>query len=132
MSPTGWLAVRALHVLAMALFVGGQLVLAVAIVPVLRHGDRAALRAAARRFGWASLAALAVLAATGVAMAFHDRLWGSPSLHVKLGLVVVAVGLVLAHMRRPRNHLLEALILVVSLAIVVLGLGLAHGPLPLA
>jgi uncharacterized membrane protein len=130
-SATGWLAVRALHVVAMALFVGGQLVLAVAIVPVLRHGDRAGLRAVARRFGWASLAALAVLAATGVAMATHARLWGSPSLHLKLALVVLAVALVVAHMRRPQAHAIEALILVVSLAIVVLGLGLGHGPLPL-
>ena len=59
MSGAGWLAVRWLHVLAMALFVGGQLVLVVAVIPVLRPSDREALRAIARRFGWASLAALA-------------------------------------------------------------------------
>jgi uncharacterized membrane protein len=50
----GWLAVRWLHVLAMALFVGGQLVLVVAIVPTLRGEHREQLRAIARRFGWAS------------------------------------------------------------------------------
>jgi uncharacterized membrane protein len=65
----GWLAIRWLHVLAMALFVGGQLVLVVAIVPVLRGAHREELRAIARRFGWASVAALAVLVATGTALA---------------------------------------------------------------
>src|SRR5215208_4965383 len=48
-----WLAVRWLHLLAMAFFVGGQLVLAVAVVPVERHApDRERLRAVARRFGY--------------------------------------------------------------------------------
>jgi uncharacterized membrane protein len=49
--------VRYLHVLAMATFVGGQLVLAVAVVPGLRGRDTEGLRAVARRFGWASLIA---------------------------------------------------------------------------
>jgi uncharacterized membrane protein len=82
MSAAGWLTVRWLHVLAMALFVGGQLVLVVAIIPVLRGSHRDALRAIARRFGWASLAALAVLIATGSALASHDRRWSYGTLHV--------------------------------------------------
>ena len=130
MSGTGWLAVRWLHVLAMALFVGGQLVLAVAIVPTLRGAQREQLRAIARRFGWASLAAVAVLIATGSALAAHDELWGSSTLRVKLALVVVVAGLIAWHMRRPQAHAIEALVFLVSLAIVWLGLALAHGPLP--
>jgi uncharacterized membrane protein len=130
MGAAGWLAVRWLHVLAMALFVGGQLVLAVAIVPVLRRSQRDALRAIARRFGWASLAALTVLVATGSALASHDSRWASGTLHVKLALVVAAVALIVWHMRRPGAHAIEAVVFLVSLAIVWLGLALAHGPLP--
>ena len=48
-----WLLVRALHLLAMAFFVGGQLLLVLAVVPVERQRpDRERLRAVARRFGW--------------------------------------------------------------------------------
>jgi len=126
----GWLAVRWLHVLAMALFVGGQLVLVIAIVPTLRGAHREQLRAIARRFGWASLAALAVLIVTGSALASHDHLWDTTTLQVKLGLVVAAGALILWHMRSPQRHALEGLVFVVSLAIVWLGLALAHGPLP--
>lgn len=130
MSGAGWLAVRWLHVLAMALFVGGQLVLVVAVIPVLRRSDREALRAIARRFGWASLAALAVLIATGSALASHDAQWHSGTLHVKLALVVTVAGLIIWHLRRPGAHVLEGLVFLVSLAIVWLGLALAHGPQP--
>jgi uncharacterized membrane protein len=126
----GWLALRWLHMLAMALFVGGQLVLVVAVIPALRHSDRAALRAIARRFGWASLAALGVLIATGSALAAHGGLWGSSTLHVKLALVVTVAGLIAWHLRRPAAHVIEGLILLASLAIVWLGLALAHGPRP--
>ena len=129
MGGAGWLAIRWLHVLAMALFVGGQLVLVAAVVPALRD-QRPALRAVARRFGWASLAALGVLIATGVALASHDDRWGSGTLHVKLALVVLVGALVAWHLRRPRSHSIEGLVLVVSLAIVWLGLALAHGPRP--
>jgi uncharacterized membrane protein len=130
MSDAGWLAVRWLHVLAMALFVGGQIVLAAAIVPVLRRSHREPLRAIARRFGWASLAALAVLALTGSALASHDSLWDTGTLHVKLALVVAVIALIVWHMRRPGAHAIEAVVFVVSLVIVWLGLALAHGPLP--
>jgi uncharacterized membrane protein len=130
MWPVGWLVVRWLHVVAMALFVGGQLVLGVAVVPALRSRDREGLRAIARRFGWASLVALAVLVVTGSALAGHDDRWGATTLHVKLALVATVVGLIVWHMRRPGAHLIEAVVLLVSLAIVWLGLALAHGPLP--
>jgi hypothetical protein len=51
-------------------------------------------------------------------------------LHVKLALVVLAGLLVAWHLRRPRAHALEAAVFLVSLAIVWLGLALAHGPRP--
>lgn len=127
---TGWLAIRWLHVLAMALFVGGQLMLVVAIIPALRGSSREAVRAIARRFGWASLAALGVLIATGSALASHDERWSSGTLQVKLALVVTVAALVLWHLRRPTAHAIEGLVFLVSLGIVWLGLALAHGPLP--
>jgi uncharacterized membrane protein len=122
-----WEGIRWLHLLAMAFFVGGQLMLAAAVVPALRGtGDREGLRAVARRFGAGTLVALVVLLATGAAMASHYGDWGSGTLHVKLVLVAFAGGLVLAHMRLPGAHALEGLIFVLSLAIVWLGVALAH------
>ena len=120
-------AVRVLHLLAMAFFVGGQLLLVAALVPVLR-GDagRPQLRAIARRFGAGSLVALAVLAITGAAMAGRFERWGESTLQIKLGLVALVFALVLWHMRRPGRHGIEGVIFLVSLAIVVLGVSLAH------
>lgn len=114
------------HLVAMAFFVGGQLVLAAALVPVARaSGDLTQLRAVARRFGWGSLVAIGVLLVTGAAMASHEDKWDSATLQVKLGLVVVTGLLVGEHMRRPQNHVLEGLIFVLSLAIVACGVVLA-------
>jgi uncharacterized membrane protein len=123
-----WQAVRWLHVLAMAFFVGGQLLLAVAVVPVERSApDRDRLRAIARRFGYGTLVAIAVLLASGSAMASHFDLWGDGTLQFKLALVALVAVLVVWHIRRPTMHALEAAIFVVSLVIVWLGLTLAHG-----
>jgi uncharacterized membrane protein len=122
-----WLAVRWLHLLAMAFFVGGQLFLAVAVVPVERRApDRERLREIARRFGYGTLAAIGVLLVTGAAMASHFDSWGDSTLQVKLALVVVVSALVLWHIRRPTLHALEAAIFVTSSVIVWLGLSLAH------
>jgi uncharacterized membrane protein len=124
-----WDAVRWLHLLAMAFFVGGQMVLAGAVVPAFRRAegaDRDPLRAIARRFGQGTLVAIAVLVATGAAMAGHFGDWGSSTLHVKLGLVVLVGVLVAAHLRRPTNHALDGAIFLVSLAIVGLGVAVAH------
>jgi uncharacterized membrane protein len=124
---TGWLIVRWLHVLAMAFFVGGQMLLAFVVVPVLRDApDRAPLRAAARRFGYGTLIAITVLLITGSAMAGHYQLWSDSTLQIKLGLVAVVAGLVVWHIRRPTMHALEGAVFLVSLAIVWLGLSLAH------
>ena len=124
-----WEAIRWLHLLAMAFFVGGQIVLAAAVVPAFRGAegrDREPLRAIARRFGQGTLVAIAVLLATGAAMASHFGDWDSSTLQIKLGLVVVVGVLVGLHLRRPTNHALDGAIFLVSLAIVWLGVALAH------
>jgi uncharacterized membrane protein len=123
-----WFVIRWLHVLAMAFFVGGQLMLAAVVVPVGRNLEtREPLRAMARRFGYGTLIAFAVLLATGAAMAQHLDLWGVGTFQVKLGLVALAAVLIAWHLRRPNLHVLDALIFLVSLAIVWLGLYLANG-----
>src|SRR3954452_23152960 len=124
-----WEAVRWLHLLAMAFFVGGQLVLAAAVVPAFRGAEgayREPLRAIARRFGYGTLAAIAVLVATGAAMASHFHDWGDGELQAKLALVGVVAALVAWHIQRPADHRLDALIFAGSLAIVWLGVSIAH------
>jgi uncharacterized membrane protein len=119
MDTTFWQAILYLHLVAMAFFLGGQLLLAAAIVPVLRgEENREQLRAVARRFGWGSLVALGVLIGTGIAMASHLEIWDDGTLHVKLALVALAVVLTGVHLRYPRAHLLRAAIFLVTLAIV--------------
>jgi uncharacterized membrane protein len=124
-----WLAIRYLHVLAMAFFVGGQIMLAAAVVPAFRgapEAERGRIRAIARSFGWGTLAAIGLLIATGSAMASHLSLWGSGELHVKLALVALTAALVVWHMSRPNLHASEGAIFLASLAIVWIGLDLAH------
>jgi uncharacterized membrane protein len=122
-----WLAVGWLHLLAMAFFVGGQLLLAVAVVPVERRApDRERLREIARRFGYGTLAAIGVLLVTGAATASHFDSWGYTTLQVKLALVVVVSALVLWHIRRPTMHALEGAIFATFLLMVWLGLSLVH------
>jgi uncharacterized membrane protein len=123
---TFWNGVLWLHLLGMAFFVGGQLMLAAIVVPVLRGAaDREPLRTAARRFGIGTLVAVGVLVITGAAMASHFHRWSDSTLQVKLGLVVVVGLLIGAHMRRPEWHVLDAAIFLVSLAIVWLGIVVA-------
>jgi putative copper export protein len=123
---TFWNGVLWLHLLAMAFFVGGQLMLAAIVVPLLRDArDRGPLRAAARRFGIGTMIAVGVLVVTGAAMAGHLHKWSDSTLQVKLGLVVLVGLLIGAHMRRPEWHLLDAAIFAVSLAIVWLGIVVA-------
>lgn len=127
---TFWQAVLYLHLLAMAFFVGGQLVFGIAVVPVLRGDrdpERARMRGVARRFGYGSLIALGVLILTGWAMASHYELWDSTTLQWKLGLVALVVLLTLLHLRRAKWHALQGGILLASLVIVWLGLKLATG-----
>jgi putative copper export protein len=120
-----WTVFRYLHVLAMAVFVGGQLVLVAAVVPALR-GNRPAMLDVARRFGIASAVALAVLIFTGSALAGHFERWADGTLQLKLGLLVLVGVLIGLHVLTPYRRTLSAGILVASLAIVWLGLQLAH------
>ena len=124
-----WEALRWAHLIAMAFFVGGQLVLASAVVPAFRRTEgagREPLRAIARGFGQGTLVAIAVLIVTGAAMASHYDDWDDAALQVKLALVALAAVLVVVHMRRPQAHALEGAIFLVSLAIVWLGVTVAH------
>ncbi|HEY7629991.1 MAG TPA: hypothetical protein VH817_04785 [Thermoleophilaceae bacterium] len=123
-----WHLIRWLHLIAMAFFVGGQLMLAAVVVPVVRGtGDREAIRAVARRFGVGSAVAILVLVVTGALMASHFHRWGDSDLQIKLTLVVI-VGLLIGwHTRKPELHALEGLVFLASLAIVWLGIGIAHG-----
>lgn len=123
-----WFVVRWLHLLAMAFFVGGQMMLATVVVPVGRRStDHESLRLIARRFGYGTLLALGVLIATGTAMAFHLHLWGNGTFQVKLGLVVAVGVLLVWHIRRSDLHVLEGIVFLLSLAIVWLGVYLANG-----
>ena len=121
---TGWVIVRTLHLLAMAFFVGGQLMLAAVVVPAARGSE--AIKVAARRFGVGTLIAIGVLLATGIPMASHFHDWDDGKLQAKLTLVVIVGALIAWHLRRPRNHVLDALMFLASLAIVYLGVALAH------
>ena len=125
---TLWNGVLWLHLIAIAFFIGGQLMLATVVVPVLRgSADREPMRATARRFGVGTLVAIGVLVLTGAALATHYDRWGDSTLQVKLGLVVLVAVLIHAHLRRPTLHVLDAAIFLVSVAIVWLGIVVATG-----
>jgi uncharacterized membrane protein len=119
---TFWNGVLWLHLLGMAFFVGGQLMLAAVVVPALRGlEDREPMRAAARRFGIGTVIALVVLIASGAALASHEHKWRDSTLHVKIALIAVLAVVIGAHLRRPRSHVLDGLVFALSLAIVWLG-----------
>jgi uncharacterized membrane protein len=123
---TLWNGVLWLHLLAMAFFVGGQLMLAAIVVPLLRGvAEGEPLRTAARRFGVGTLGAFVILIGTGAAMATHEHKWGDSILQVKLGLVILVALLIGSHLRRPTWHVLDAAIFLTSLAIVWLGIVVA-------
>lgn len=123
---TFWNGVLWLHLLGMAFFVGGQLMLAGVVVPLLRgQWDRTLMLAAARRFGAGSGIAFLVLLVTGVAMASHEHKWHSSTLQVKLGLIVLIVAFLGLHARKPDWHWVEPLVFALSVAVVWLGIALA-------
>lgn len=123
-----WQAVLYLHLLAMAFFVGGQLVFGLAVVPILRQDeDRTRMREVARRFGYGSLTALGVLLVTGWAMASHFKLFDDSTLQWKLALVGLVIALTLLHLRWGKAHFLQAAILLTTLVIVWLGVELTVG-----
>ncbi len=132
MDLTGWDVVLWIHLLAMALFVGGQLFIGIAVVPTyIAQGGQDGpahewMQPIARRFGWASLGALAVAFVTGSMMASHFELWSDSAMSAKLGLVVVAIALTCVHVFvvHGSNRLLQTLILLDSLAIVLVATAL--------
>lgn len=124
---TTWTLVRFLHLVAMAFFVGGQLVLVAAVAPVLRGQDgEGTMRALARRFGIGSAVALAVLIATGTAMASHYGLWGSDVLRLKLAVLVLVFALTAMHVLTPYTRAISLVVPAASLIIVYLGVKLTY------
>lgn len=118
-----WKFLLFLHLVAMAFFIGGQLMLVAVVLPVARElPDREPVRQVARRFGYGTLVALGVLIVTGTLLASHFSLWGSRNLYIKLGLVALTGLFVVWHMKRPNMHILEGAIFVFSLGIVWLGI----------
>ncbi len=121
-----WDFVLWIHLLAMAMFVGGQFFLGLAVVPVyLKQGGAGSpavewLVPVARRYGYASLVALAIAFVTGTIMASHLDIWSETEMSIKMGLVLVAIALVSLHVfiAHGSNKLLQGLILLDSLAIV--------------
>ena len=105
MLAVSWDTVRLfLHVLAAAIWVGGQLILA-ALVPVLRRFGSDALGAASRRFNQIAWTAFGVLIVTGIwnIVAVRSQISGSASyratLIVKLAVVVLSGVTAALHIR---------------------------------
>lgn len=121
-----WELIRFLHLLGIALFVGGQLMLVLVVTPALRGQDPALMRGAAKRFGIASVAALVLIIATGAAMASHFDRWSDTTLHWKIGLLVLVFVLTGLHTRVPYTRAISYLVLATSLVIFWLGVDLAH------
>jgi uncharacterized membrane protein len=122
-----WTLIRFLHVVALAFFVGGQLLLIVAVVPaVRRRGDEDAMRIVARRFGLGSLVAVVTLVATGAAMASHFSLWQDDLLRAKLVAVVLIGVLIGLHIATPSSRAVSIALFVASLVVVWLGVELTH------
>jgi putative copper export protein len=121
-----WELVRFLHVIALAFFVGGQIMLIVAIVPVLSRRDEDVMRAVARRFGLASGVAIAVLLATGIALASHFSRWQDETLQVKLAVLVLVGVLTALHIATPYSRAVSLALAGSSLMVVWLGVALTH------
>lgn len=121
------LAVRLVHLLSASVWMGGLIVLAVLVVALRRAGaDRELLRAAARAFGVASWTAMGLAIATGLLQVVLIPLpWAYGRLHVKIGMVVLAVILAAVHTLTARRTgpavrgIIQLLILIASLGIFV-------------
>ena len=132
MLAVSWDTVRLfLHVLAAAVWVGGQVTLA-ALVPVLRRVGTEVPSAAARRFNQVAWPAFAVLIVTGVwnIIAVRSQISGSYETTLIVKLVVVAVSGVTAalHARArssPARAVFGALTGISALAALFLGVLLA-------
>lgn len=123
-----WTFLIFLHVLAMAYFLGGQIMLAANVVPALRNSPKSTeeIRAVAQRFGMGSLAALGVLLLTGMMLASHFEMWDYGPFHVKMALVVATIVAVFIHMMRGQSHALMGITFLLTLATVYAGIDLTH------
>ena len=121
-----WELVRYLHLLALALFVGGQILLVVAVVPVLRDQHEELMLSVARRFGVASAVAIGVLLVTGIAMASHFSRWQDETLQAKLAVLVVVAVLTGLHIATPRSRGISIALVASSLLVVWLGVAMTH------
>ena len=121
-----WTVIRFLHVLGIAFFVGGQLMLATVVTPALRGQDPTLMRAAAKRFGIGSVVALVVIIGSGAALASHLHRWGNSTLYWKLGLLALVLVLTALHAVVPYRRALSMTVLAISVVIVLLGVELAH------
>ena len=118
------------HLIGAAVWLGGLITVG-ALVPALRRAgvDRPQLQAMARQFGKVSWAAMAISIVSGVWLVVDtDRDWGDLSL--KLGLVIVAIGLAVAHQLTAKQSTaaqrgaVQGVILLTSLAIFFVAAGL--------
>lgn len=94
-----WTVVRFLHLLAAAVWVGGQVALFIA-VPVVRQyttDPGAILGPIGRRFGGLAGPALVILLVTGMAQASHFGLWDTGEVHGKFAILIVVVVLTGIH-----------------------------------
>lgn len=108
-----------LHLVAMAFFLGGQLMLAAVVVPVVRNGgDGSAMKAVARRFGIGSAIAIVVLIITGVIMGYEYNVWSLPAFHVKMTFFILTLGALLLHLKFRESHVLMAVTFLLTLGIV--------------
>ena len=118
-----WLpVVRWVHLMAAATWMGGLVVLGVAVVALRRAGaERPLLQAVARAFARASWIAMALAVPTGLLQVVEMQLpWSYSRLHFKLGAVALVVLLAGIHQATARTSsprargMLQAAILVAS------------------
>lgn len=132
-----WTFLVFVHGISWAYFLGGQIMLAANVVPVmLRQGkespeqqeiSREAIRQVARTFGIGTLIALGMLVLTGIMLASHySYLWSLGTFHVKLALVVLTFISVLIHLTRGESRTWMGITFVLTLATVYAGINLMH------
>jgi putative copper export protein len=113
------------HLIAAAVWLGGLVTLGASVAALRRAGvDREALRAVARMVARVSWAAMGVAVITGLLRVhFLYISWSYSRLHIKIGLVTVAIALALFHQLTARRSsaaargIVQLVILLVSLAI---------------
>lgn len=123
-----WTVLIFLHVVAMAFFLGGQIMLAFTVVPVMREepAQPERIREIAQRFGVGSLIALAVLVFTGMLLGSHFQLWDYGPFQIKMGLVVATILAVFIHMMKGNSHALMGITFLLTLATVYAGVNITH------